>query len=287
MTTMNVRFTENCNGSCPFCVDSMQKKVKDSDIFKLIDTVKKSECDEVLILGGEPTIKHGLSLFVNEIAFNPRRKVIITSNGFRTNTPEYFELLKNISAINFSVHHYDLKLNEELTGIDISVDGLKKSIGILKKNGAKVRLNTLLIRGFIDSAEKSSKMTEFAKSIGADVRFSEMISPDYLKEKVRNYCLERFVSAREVFNDSRLDDLRKNGCELRVGDVLVKAFCGSGCPKVTNPCDQPEIKPDKDGDSCRKVSNPCGSCKHFTQGLVVSNDGKVHEGWHALAEATS
>lgn len=305
MSTLNVRFTEKCDGKCPFCVDRMRACVEDAPVEELTRATVSSSCDEVLVLGGEPTLRWAdLARYVGEVS-TAGKKVILTTNGSSARHPDKFRELRGLSALNFSVHHPSLAVSSELTGVRLRGVDLACSVAVLRDMGVDVRLNTLLIRGFVDSRERVDEMVALAKSLGARVRFSEMIYPSYLDQKVFSWCACKFVSARDVFGD--LGDLRELGCEQSFGEFSVKAFCRPvachppenpctasprpaprpACDKpVANPClgKKPKPKP-KPEDPCRRGDGPsrCMACLHFTQGMVLGNDAAMYGGWGSLA----
>jgi len=170
---LEVYLTSECNGCCPWCVDVGGIRVKDSTAEKITREAIFYGAKNIILLGGEPTLYPELKYVIDELnSFN--RNVYLTTNGSLL-TPEFIKNLENLTGINISIHHYDLRKNQEITGIDLDFNNLKESISLLKNNKTIIRLNCNCIAGYIDSKQETLSYIDFAKELCVDaIRFAEL-----------------------------------------------------------------------------------------------------------------
>jgi molybdenum cofactor biosynthesis enzyme MoaA len=247
--TLDIKLTDICNGTCPFCIEKGGRKSQAIDVERLIDAVRTINPLSVLVLGGEPFLYNELQKFLAGIA---PRLVYITTNGSKLYDLELVKnVAKHITGINISLMHYDMKLHKELTGIDLKLDSLAQAIEVFKNVGVKVRINVNLVAGYLDNREDVLHMVSFAKILGADeVRFAELQN-----------CPEYYVDATTIF-DNISNEPCKEGCEKRIivngVSVVVRTTCGYVNPDKPLPKEEiPIIK--REG--------------------VMYPDAKVFEGW--------
>lgn len=198
---LNVLLTKRCNADCHFCIEKTIFKIPDTrtwldfstDINHLIDLGMVSD---VLILGGEPLYFDGILDLIKSLKVPP----IITTNGHRlVNDPKFlneFRKLK-IRALNISLSHYDESKRAELMNRCLFFnDEIKKTI---KKLPYGVRINTLLLKGYLDSPAEIEKMAVFCSKIGAtELKVGETIGRnpvihDFIENDVIRFNRDHFV----------------------------------------------------------------------------------------------
>lgn len=250
---LEVNLTDKCNGKCSWCVDRdgyhPEYHAQWDELAMAIRTVGAKN---VMLLGGEPTLYPLLRYLIHNISIYGGHKVWMTTNGSRLTKNFVNEHLRDLSGINISIHHHNLALNEEITGITLNKNTLINSIYELHKNGVPTRLNCNCISGYIDDKDDILSYVRFARSVGAkNVRFAEL--------KVDK---DNFVDLAKIF-DYRFglnDDPFSFGCVIdTVIDEMPANFrqmCGLQTSKRVKPI------------------NP----KQYSKS-VLYYDGIVYDGW--------
>ena len=220
---LEVHLIDKCNAHCAWCVekDGYHPK-KSADWPRIATQIINHDATNVILLGGEPTLYKYLRPLIRALN-NANKKVWITTNGSML-TPEFIE--NNLEGINISIHHYDLKLNEKITGV--SLENL--SIGKLKN----VRFNCNCISGAIDSVTKILNYIEFAKQSGADkVRFAELKNDTH-----------KFVDLSKLFeylNDDPFIEGCSHDVKINGFDVNFRQMCGLQTPLRPKPVNPQQI----------------------------------------------
>ena len=194
---LNILVNRRCQCRCPFCVEDTVDGVNgDIDTERCIDIINTlytaDKVESILLLGGKPLLHPGLIKIIQSMPIPP----IITTNGMILSKNK--EILRQIiespiRTVNVSIHHYKQEQNAKLMGSGYSFDGLKDAIKGLKSKGISVRMNTLLIKGYIDNLEEIEKMVDFAKWLNMDeVKFGELTAynpdiHDFIKVKVLDF----------------------------------------------------------------------------------------------------
>jgi len=219
--TLDIKLTDICNGDCFFCIEKGGKLSKSVSVNDFINKVNLLNPKSVLLLGGEPFLYPYIEQFIKGIS---PRKIYITTNGSKLNN---LNLLSNIAtyltAVNVSLMHFSMVKHYEITKLKLNIDEIRKGISLLRKEGVSIRINTLLLPGYLDNANDCNTMIEFAKYFGAnDIRFSEVQDqPDM------------FVDAKTIFNG-----LNKNpyvdGCEQELNYKRIRVFIKQTCSCVNS-----------------------------------------------------
>jgi pyruvate-formate lyase-activating enzyme len=253
--TLDVKLTDACNGKCPFCIERGGKKSKAKDCDKLISAVNTLDPEAVLVLGGEPFQYPKLVEFLQGIK-KDGRKVFLTTNGVALSEmsgKEIVNVAKCLTSINISLQHYDMDKHAELLGQKINLAELKVAIDILRENGCKVRINALLLKGYLDNFDDCLIMVKMMQ--GADwIRFSE----------VQNFP-KLFVDARDIFPGITSNPFT-DGCEEDVNmgrGLVIKCSVKVTCGLIDSNKPMPKTK------------------DTFTKATVLYPDTTVSKGWIA------
>lgn len=174
---LEVNLIEKCNGKCSWCVEKNGYHPEEHAPWWIIASqALSSGKNNIILLGGEPTLYPNLQEIVQVIS-SAGRKVWITTNGGKLSPDFVLSKLTGITGINISVHGFDLEQNKSIVGVNL--DQLSASVAALHEIGASVRFNCNCIAGHIDSVEKIEQYILWAKSIGADkIRFAELKQDD-------------------------------------------------------------------------------------------------------------
>lgn len=225
--TLDIKLTDKCNGSCAFCIEKGGRLSKESELNYLINKVNTINPKSVLILGGEPFMYKKLPEFLEGIS---GREIYITTNGSGLQDSNLVKKIsKNLTALNISLMHYGMEKHYEVTNVKLNSDDLKNSISILRENNVNVRINSILLKDYLDNFSDCETMAKYSKSLNANsIRFSE----------VQDYP-ELFVDASKIFKGITQNPFF-DGCEQKINLVggiesSVKVTCGFVNPLKSKP----------------------------------------------------
>ncbi len=172
---LEIMLEPRCNGKCSFCIEKDGFRPNYKMPWKdLADAILKTNKQDLILLGGDPSLYPHLGELVNYL-HDYGRSVSITTNGGRLKNKDFCEKLQHISHLNISIHHFDLAINKQITGIELTYSALQNAIARIHRFGTKVRINCNCIGGYIDSKELILMFINGAKDMGADsVRFAEL-----------------------------------------------------------------------------------------------------------------
>lgn len=223
---LNVLLTKRCNASCKFCIEKTVLKTKDTRTWQDFATDINRMTDlgmvtDVLLLGGEPLYFEGILDLIKALKIPP----IITTNGHRlVADPDFLEEFKhlNIRALNISLSHYDEAKRAELMQRDLfSNEELKQA---LKKLPFSLRINNLLLKGYIDSEVEVKKMARLCHELGVkELKVGETIG--------RNPEIHDFIENQVIqFNHDHYTPIPipeiRNHCHQAGGTFLWKTIDG-------------------------------------------------------------
>ncbi len=162
-----VLFTGGCNFRCPFChnsgiVEKVYQSYNENEIIEYLESRKKL-LDGVVVSGGEPTLQRDLTLFIERLK-NMGYLVKLDTNG--TNPDKLKELLDKKLLDYVAI---DIKNNFDdyysICGVkNVNVDGIKKSIKLLKEYGVDYELRTTLI----DEYHNRENIEKLAKDLDGE-----------------------------------------------------------------------------------------------------------------------
>ena len=255
---LDVKIIDACNGICAFCIEKGGRKSKNASVKTLIKKTLLQPVRNILILGGEPLLYPHLKEYLRGVSSSDKR-IYLTTNASHLTSELSSKIAPYLEAINLSIHHFDLVVNQTLTGVMLYSSVLQEAIQVLHTSGVRVRLNCNLIKGGIDTFEKAKFFALFAKdTLKADgIRFAELQNaPD------------QYVAAAEVFPICGIhSEPFSMGCEQTLNfklpaltgfDMKVRLTCGLVNPKLLKPSDL------------------SGRNQHT---LVMYPDGLVDRGW--------
>lgn len=176
---LRLSITDNCNLRCVYCMPEdlkNEKEDKNLSIDEYFETVKifsKLGIKKVRITGGEPLIRKGIDDLIKKIHSIPEiEEIAITTNGLLLE--KYLDdFIKNgVTSLNISVDSITEERFKKITrGGELSkvIKSMKKAV----KNGIKVKLNTVIIKGVND--DEIIDMIKFSIKNNVDIRFIELM----------------------------------------------------------------------------------------------------------------
>lgn len=198
---LNVLLTKRCNAACVFCVEETKTNTPDRHSWQefaaeINNLIEQGLVSDVLLLGGEPLYFRGILELVNALTIPP----IITTNGHRlihdSGFRSEFSKLK-LRGLNFSLPHYAERQRTRLMGQLLATNQqLRETISQLP---FPVRVNTLLLKNYIDSLTEVQVMAYFCQSIGAkELKVGEVTARnpayhDFIQEQVVRFNSDHYV----------------------------------------------------------------------------------------------
>jgi pyruvate formate lyase activating enzyme len=141
-------FTQGCNFRCPFCHNGSLLPMKNTEHIstdKVLDWIyrKRGKLTGVVISGGEPTLQHDLLDFLRQI--RPMGyQIKLDTNGSK---PSLIRELLELQLLDFIA--MDIKAPwhkyEQLCGVEIIPETIKKSIAIIAKSGVRHTFRTTVV----------------------------------------------------------------------------------------------------------------------------------------------
>jgi pyruvate formate lyase activating enzyme len=150
-------FTGGCNLTCPFCHNGelvlspeIYPDFPVADLLADLDK-RKGFIDGVVVSGGEPTLDAGLPAFLTQLK-DRGLQVKLDSNGLR---PNVIEALLEAELVDY--YAVDIKTSlaryQELHTHPVAVDGLQRTISLLKDAAIEVEFRTTCIPDLVEAAE--------------------------------------------------------------------------------------------------------------------------------------
>lgn len=254
---LEVNLTGKCNGGCKWCIERNGWHPEPVSFVKLANSIIKTGKQNILLLGGEPTLYPDYSALISRLA-HKRLNAYLTTNGSTLNW-DTKENLIGLKGLNISIHHYDNEKNKEITGVNISI-ALPRFIAWCNKYNIQVRFNCNLTKGYVDNHNEVYKYIEWAKAMGANsVRFAELVNAD-----------KDFVDATQIFLYHGLTSTPfTHGCNhqstINGMDVRIKQACEFQTNHRRPLPENPEWKQNK---------------------VIMYGDGNLYDGWQKELQTT-
>jgi MoaA/NifB/PqqE/SkfB family radical SAM enzyme len=145
-----------CNQNCLFCVNSNfeRKKIDLKEIYLICNKGINTNKKNIILSGGEPTLRNDLYKIVNYIKKNSSKRVIIYTNGMRLSNKQYTFSLKKVDNFIFSIHGPNSKVHDFITQVpgsfELSLKGIKNVREINIDVGLFYVITSLNQAGIID-----------------------------------------------------------------------------------------------------------------------------------------
>lgn len=224
------RMSLACNADCPFCIekDSCRKNEVTTDEYvsklnsSLVELHKRGINPTVTITGGEPCLfKDKLFGILRILNDNNIYKFNVNTNGILLDK-EILDVFKKVKMphLNISLHHYDLSKNKEIfSGESITkeqVQFIKKELGATYYDATRVRLQCVLIKGYVDNLEEVKKFLDFAIELGFDnvaFRGLSKLKEVGINPKLHRFCKDNSMEIFDIVNKLPQDNEFKFNCQ--------------------------------------------------------------------------
>ncbi|MFD1161996.1 GTP 3',8-cyclase MoaA [Hwangdonia seohaensis] len=243
-TYLRISLIERCNLRCSYCMpeEGVQLSPKShlmtyEEIYDIARTFVKHGVTKIRLTGGEPLIRKDIPIILEKLATLPV-ELSITSNAVIID--KFIDVLKlnGVKNINVSLDSLDEEKFKHITRRN-EFKKVYNNILLLIKEGFKVKLNAVLMKGFNDN--EIIDFIKFTKDLPISVRFIEFMPFDGNK-----WDISKMVSYKEVmdyvntsFPEADIERL-KDAPNDTSKNYKIKGYQGSFAiiSSVTNPfCD--------------------------------------------------
>ncbi|MBN4070202.1 GTP 3',8-cyclase MoaA [Olleya sp. AH-315-F22] len=243
-TYLRISLIERCNLRCTYCMPEegvilspRSHLMTYEEIYTIAKTFVNNGVTKIRLTGGEPLIRKDIPIILEKLASLPV-ELSITTNAVIVD--KFIDTFKtnNLKNINVSLDTLDAAKFKEITRRN-DFEKVYKNILLLVSEGFKVKINTVLIKGFND--DEIIDLINLTKELPVTVRFIEFMPFDG-----NRWDLKKMISYAEVMefvNDSfskeqveRLQDAPNDTSK----NYKIKGYKGSFAiiSSVTNPfCD--------------------------------------------------
>lgn len=183
---LDIVLTDYCNSDCGFCIGNLSKNksVGNKEVYKekIKWAVDNMNVKEVLLLGGEPTTSTMLFDIIEFCTKLNLNKICITTNGYKLKDEQFRKRLlsSGITNINISLMNtnkeFQLKYNKG-KGF-LGYEDLYNIKNISKKNNVKVRINSNIWKGNLDTLRSVRDHYTILELLCDSIKFSPLLKVD-------------------------------------------------------------------------------------------------------------
>ena len=197
-TYLRISLTERCNLRCTYCMpeEGVELSPKShlmtyEEIYEIAKIFVKHGVTKIRLTGGEPLIRKDIPLILRKLANLPV-ELSITSNAVIIH--KYIDILRQnrIQSINVSLDTLDKRKFMFITKRD-QFDIVYANILLLVKEGFKVKINVVLIKGIND--HEIIDFINLTKEFPVSVRFIE-----FMPFEGNQWNFKKMVSYKEVMD---------------------------------------------------------------------------------------
>src|SRR5918992_5139497 len=180
---LRISLTDRCNMRCMYCMppgDVQWFQNEDilgyAEIIRLVSILANFGIEKIRLTGGEPLLRPKLEdLIIPLTRITGIKSISMTTNGLLLG--DKVRQLKDagLESVNISLDSFKANRFKAMTGID-GVNKVIDSIYAADKVGLKVKINTVVVRGWND--DEIVDFANFARDTGQIVRFIEFMPLD-------------------------------------------------------------------------------------------------------------
>jgi len=191
---LRLSLTEVCNFRCSYCLpDGYRGERGDSELsapelLRLARAFTTLGTRKIRLTGGEPTVRRDFTVVAAQLAALPGLQTLaLTTNGYRLAENARAWRAAGINAINVSLDSLDAARFARITGHDRHADILRGVDACLDAGYARVKLNTVLMRGVND--DELGAFLAFVRERPLAIRFIELMETGDRREFFRAHHL--------------------------------------------------------------------------------------------------
>ena len=180
---LRISLTDRCNMQCKYCMPQGNVHwFKEDDvltydeIIRLVSILAELGIEKIRLTGGEPLLRPKLEdLIISLKRINAIKSVSMTTNGLLLGDKVKRLKEAGLDSVNISLDSFQATRFKEITGID-GLDKVMDSIDAADSAGLKVKINTVIIRGW--NEDEIVDFAKFVRTSGHSVRFIEFMPLD-------------------------------------------------------------------------------------------------------------
>lgn len=244
ITYMRVSVTDLCNLRCRYCMpaEGVIKKshddiMREDEIISVIESASELGISKIRFTGGEPLIRKNIVSICKRTHEIPGiNEICITTNGILL--PRFAESLKDsgVERINISLDTLRPEKYSYITrggNIDDALRGIEAAISA----GFRVKINTVLIKGFND--DEIPDMAGITLTHNIDIRFIELMpmvesfADGFISSRIIQDSLAGLPDIEPLESDGAARMYRLKNASGRIGFIspISDSFCGS-CNRI-------------------------------------------------------
>ncbi|MBI2105843.1 anaerobic ribonucleoside-triphosphate reductase activating protein [Candidatus Woesearchaeota archaeon] len=194
-------FLHGCNFRCGYChnpklVISHESKFLNKKEVLLFLKERKKYLDGVCITGGEALINTELPDFLKEIK-KLDYKIKLDTNGSNPKLLQEIIDKKLIDYVAIDIKH-SKEFYESITGININLNNIEKSIKIIAGSELDYELRTTVVPGYHDP----QKINEISRWIY-----------NLIEKKAKKYAIQNFVARKDGLIDKKFESIKSFSTE--------------------------------------------------------------------------
>lgn len=209
---LRISLTERCNLRCFYCMPPegialrpRSEFMRAEEIDTIVGEFVAMGVNKIRLTGGEPLIRKDIDMVLRNLAKHPV-ELAITTNGVIVD--RFIDLFKEVGLqnINLSLDTLDKEKMERITFRD-HYDRILSNLDLLIKNGFKVKINCVLIKGTND--DEIIDFINLTKDKNIEVRFIEFMPFDGNSwDKEKCVTLEQIKTlAKNHYGESNISTL--------------------------------------------------------------------------------
>ncbi|MGN6348105.1 MAG: GTP 3',8-cyclase MoaA [Candidatus Nitrosocosmicus sp.] len=304
---LRISVTDRCNMRCVYCMPDKNNiwiekdNILDFDqITHLVNIFASLGIEKIKITGGEPTVRPKLENLVKSLShIKGIKSISMTTNGLLLEEKIKDLVDSGLNSINISLDTFDSKKFKSITGVKGGLVKVLDSIKMANSLGLKVKINTVIIRGWND--DEIIPFVNFARNTGNIVKFIEFMPLDgtgiwnhnlvFSKREIIEIIESKINKLLPTFND-KSDPARLYSFEDNIGIV-------GFIPSITEPfcqyCDRVRITAegkfytclfDKKGYDLKKLIQECRSDEQIKK-YILETVRKKPEGIISIIKSNS
>lgn len=180
---LRISLTDRCNMQCKYCMPQgnvhwfkEEEVLTYDEIIRLVSILAELGVEKIRLTGGEPLLRPKLEdLVISLKRINAIKSVSMTTNGLLLRDKVKRLKEAGLDSVNISLDSFRATRFKEITGID-GLDKVMDSIDAADSAGLKVKINTVIIRGW--NEDEIVDFAEFVRTSGHSVRFIEFMPLD-------------------------------------------------------------------------------------------------------------
>ena len=199
VTYLRVSVTERCNFRCQYCMPEKpfswlpkENLLSYEDLFSFIQIGIDHGINKIRITGGEPTTRDDLDKLIKMITeYAPDVDIGLTTNGYLLAGIANRLKEAGLKRINISLDSLQPETMHFITKKDVFdkvMEGIQKAVSV----GMKVKINSVIMKNI--NEDEIVSLFEFAKSIGAQIRYIEFMENSFAQQQIQGYTSEEILA---------------------------------------------------------------------------------------------